>query len=189
MRIELVFMAITAFFITNIYTEGKLLVKALSYKKYYQMAGVVAVAAILYWLIKKNPSKAKSILKASNSYVKYLPMDKGTSAVLLPMMDFTSSVTENFGDAIENAYQPLSAALHRPELSGSGRIKRSVSESRKKYVASKQNWKCGQCQHLLSASFEIDHVIRLDRGGTNEVDNLVALCRECHGEKTILENL
>jgi 5-methylcytosine-specific restriction endonuclease McrA len=42
---------------------------------------------------------------------------------------------------------------------------------------------------LLSACFEIDHVIRLDRGGTNEIDNLVALCRECHGQKTMLENM
>lgn len=42
---------------------------------------------------------------------------------------------------------------------------------------------------MLTASYEIDHIVRLDRGGTNEVNNLIALCRECHGNKTILENM
>ena len=41
----------------------------------------------------------------------------------------------------------------------------------------------------LPAWFEVDHKIRLDRGGTNEVDNLVAYCRNCHGEKTAMENI
>jgi 5-methylcytosine-specific restriction endonuclease McrA len=26
-------------------------------------------------------------------------------------------------------------------------------------------------------------------GGSNNVDNLVALCRNCHGKKTTIENL
>ena len=30
---------------------------------------------------------------------------------------------------------------------------------------------------------------RLEHGGSNHVDNLVAMCRECHGEKTAMENL
>jgi hypothetical protein len=57
------------------------------------------------------------------------------------------------------------------------------------YVASQQNWKCGNCKEQLSAWFEVDHKVRLERGGSNEVSNLVALCRECHGEKTAMENL
>ena len=32
--------------------------------------------------------------------------------------------------------------------------KRSVSESKKKYVAASQNWKCGKCQKILDATFE-----------------------------------
>ena len=41
----------------------------------------------------------------------------------------------------------------------------------------------------LSHTFEIDHKIRLEHGGGNDVTNLVALCRECHGEKTAMENM
>jgi hypothetical protein len=67
--------------------------------------------------------------------------------------------------------------------------KRSVSETKKKYVASLQNWKCGHCQNQLNAWFEVDHKMRLENGGGNEVDNLIALCRDCHGKKTAMENM
>jgi hypothetical protein len=73
--------------------------------------------------------------------------------------------------------------------SGKNSSKRSVSETKKKYVASRQGWKCGDCGNQLSAWFEVDHKIRLEHGGSNHVDNLVALCRECHGCKTAMENL
>ena len=59
----------------------------------------------------------------------------------------------------------------------------------RKYVASMQDWKCGQCNKKLSHTFEVDHKIRLEHGGGNDVTNLVALCRECHGEKTAMENM
>ena len=56
-------------------------------------------------------------------------------------------------------------------------------------VASQQQWKCGDCGDSLTAWFEVDHKQRLDRGGNNEISNLVALCRNCHGKKTALENM
>ena len=62
--------------------------------------------------------------------------------------------------------------------------KRSVNGYTKRIVASNQGWKCQMCYNALPASYEVDHIIPLFKGGTNEVDNLVALCRNCHGEKT-----
>ena len=73
--------------------------------------------------------------------------------------------------------------------SGKGSSKRSVSETKKKYVAANQGWKCGDCQRQLPAWFEVDHVIALEHGGSNHVDNLVALCRDCHGKKTAMSFL
>ena len=73
--------------------------------------------------------------------------------------------------------------------SGKQTTKRSVSETKKKFVAARQNWHCGKCQKQLPAWFEVDHTVRLEHGGSNHVDNLVALCRDCHGEKTAMENL
>ena len=66
---------------------------------------------------------------------------------------------------------------------------RAVSPLTKKIVASNQKWKCNQCGMILDYSYEVDHIIPLFKGGTNDVNNLVALCRNCHGRKTILEKM
>ena len=77
-----------------------------------------------------------------------------------------------------------------PNMTGGGRAtKRSVSETKKKFVASKQHWKCNKCSTMLDATFEIDHRIELQHGGSNHVTNLEALCRNCHGKKTMMNNL
>lgn len=70
-----------------------------------------------------------------------------------------------------------------------GRVKRNVSESKKKFVASNQQWKCASCNELLNATYEIDHITPLYKGGTNEVSNLKALCRNCHGKKTLMDRI
>jgi 5-methylcytosine-specific restriction protein A len=67
------------------------------------------------------------------------------------------------------------------------KVRRNVSNSLKKIVASSQKWKCGDCEQLLDYTYEIDHKIPLFKGGNNEISNLLALCRLCHGRKTILE--
>lgn len=66
--------------------------------------------------------------------------------------------------------------------------KRNVSSLTKKMVASNQQWKCGSCKQTLDYTYEIDHHIPLFKGGNNEINNLIALCRNCHGKKTLLEN-
>ena len=73
--------------------------------------------------------------------------------------------------------------------SGKTSTKRCVSETKKKFVAAQQGWKCGHCKRQLPAWYEVDHITRLEHGGTNHIDNLVALCRDCHGKKTAIENL
>ncbi len=69
------------------------------------------------------------------------------------------------------------------------KVKRSVSESKKKYIASNQKWRCAHCNNLLDNTYEVDHIIALYRGGTNELTNLEALCRNCHGVKTFKEKM
>lgn len=66
--------------------------------------------------------------------------------------------------------------------------KRNVSSLTKKMVASNQKWKCGTCRQTLDFTYEIDHHIPLFKGGSNDVSNLIALCRNCHGKKTLIEN-
>jgi hypothetical protein len=202
MRIEIIIILVAGLIIANIYTDGKYLKKLLTFKKYYKMAGVAFGALMLYLLIKYNPLRAQQIVSTTNDYLKYLPIDKNTSDMISPILDFTSK--QNFA---ESQYSSLDGGNYnypiipmpessterigenRMRVSGKTSTKRSVSETKKKFVASRQNWCCGKCKKQLSAWFEVDHVKRLEYGGSNHVDNLVALCRECHGEKTAMENL
>jgi 5-methylcytosine-specific restriction endonuclease McrA len=148
---------------------------------------------MLYVLFKKFPSKATDIIRGSNEYLKYLPVDKETISVLNPILDFTKK--QNLYNDNEGGLMPIlpmgqeSRIMNSGRTDGTTKTKRSVSETKKKFVASRQNWKCGDCGEQLSAWFEVDHKVRLEYGGSNHVDNLVALCRECHGRKTTMENL
>jgi hypothetical protein len=203
MRFEIVLFLITGFVMANIYTDGKYVKQLWNYKKYYQMAGVAFGALVLYWLIQKNPSKAREMISTSNEYLKYLPVDQSTTSMLAPILDFTAKQSFYQEGGYSNPILGLSNSRETRILnsglvgsSGGGgggegvkATKRSVSETKKKFIASRQNWKCGDCGEQLNAWFEVDHKIRLEYGGSNHVDNLVALCRECHGKKTTMENL
>ena len=80
-----------------------------------------------------------------------------TTELLTPIMDFTS-IREKM-----SSIQPLGAPenitpqfkmLNSGNISGGGTTKRCVSESKKKYVAAKQEWKCGYCSGLLDETYE-----------------------------------
>ena len=66
--------------------------------------------------------------------------------------------------------------------------KRNVRESLKKQIACGQNWHCKICKNTLPGNYEVDHIVSLKSGGSNDANNLQALCRNCHGEKTQKEN-
>lgn len=192
MRFELVIILIAGFCMANIYTEGKYMNLLLSWKKYYQMAGVAFGALMFYILIKKNPLRAREIVSTSSDYIKYLPIDKNASNIISPILDFTTKqgfISGNDKYPMMPLSNPSQISENKIMNSGKNSTKRSVSETKKKFVASRQDWKCGDCKNQLTAWFEVDHVVRLEYGGSNHVDNLVALCRECHGKKTTMENL
>jgi hypothetical protein len=213
MRFEIIVFIVAAFLMANIYTDGKYMKTLLSWKKYYQMAGVAFGAFVLYWLFRRNPAHAHQLISYSNEYLKYLPVDRNAASMLTPVLDFTARYSaqnsgysygggdSHWAPAVSNTHPILNMpsmgggggrqayAEDRIRASGKTGTKRSVSETKKKFVAAKQNWRCGHCQKQLPAWFEVDHIIRLEHNGSNHVDNLVALCRDCHGEKTAIENL
>jgi hypothetical protein len=204
MRIEIMIMLVTGFLIANVYTDGKYWKLLQTNQKYYKMAGIAVGGLMMYVLFKKFPSKAQDIIRGSNEYIKYLPIDRETTSMLSPILDFTAK--QNLYNDTDDLMFPVTSTAAAPPGSidrlarsgggsaggsagGSKATKRSVSETKKKFVASSQNWKCGDCSEQLSAWFEVDHKVRLEYGGSNHIDNLVALCRECHGRKTTMENL
>lgn len=48
-------------------------------------------------------------------------------------------------------------------------------------VFERDEWRCRQCGSL--DSLEVDHVVAIARGGTNDLTNLQALCRDCNRAK------
>jgi len=67
------------------------------------------------------------------------------------------------------------------------RVRRNVSQPIKKYVASKQKWRCSGCHTLLDHTYEVDHIIPLFKNGNNDVSNLQAMCPNCHAKKTFCD--
>ena len=197
MKLELIIFGIAGFLLYNIYHDGKYSKIFVSYKKYYQMGLVALFAISLYVMIKRNPGQTKNMLLCTNNMIKYMPIDKSSMDMISPIFDLTNNVNNSglnssFMTALNGGagLDPvLAAQQQRNLLSGQKATKRSVSETKKKYVASIQDWKCGQCNKKLKHTFEVDHKIRLEHGGGNDVTNLVALCRDCHGDKTAMENM
>ena len=67
--------------------------------------------------------------------------------------------------------------------------KRNVSALLKKKIAASQHWQCSSCHKMLDETYEVDHIIALDHGGTNDASNLRALCPHCHRKKTVDERI
>ena len=199
MRLEIFILGITAFFIYNAYHDGKYTKMLFVFKKYYKMIFYALLGVGIYILLKRNPSQGRNMLLYANNLVKFMPIDKTSMDMMSPIFDFTNnnynndSNNDNSGAGFMGSLNHMLPQNTNSErrLLGSGKTgtKRSVSETKKKYVASQQNWKCGDCGEQLNAWFEVDHKVRLEHGGGNDVQNLVALCRECHGKKTAMENM
>ena len=203
MNLELLIIGITIFLIANIYYDGKLIDTLKGYKKYYQILFFAVIGLGVFLFVKKNPQNGVALFSNANQFIKYMPIDKNTSDMLTPIFDLTSkSFSKNLYTSDQNSN--TTSQQRRMMNSGSstgGRVgantsgntsnttKRSVSETKKKYVAAQQGWKCTHCDCQLPAWFEVDHKVRLDQGGSNHIDNLEALCRNCHGKKTAFENL
>ena len=136
--------------------------------------------------MKKHPNESRGLMARASDIIKYVPIDSEAKDLLTPIFDFT-----NTRDQINSMIpQGTSGAMNRMMTSGTKTTqKRVVSETKKKYVASQQDWKCKNCSQQLSYTYEIDHRISLENGGSNHVTNLDALCVGCHKEKTLEKNL
>ena len=199
MRLEIFVLGLTAFFVYNAYNDGKYTKMLLSFKKYYKMIFYAILGVGVYILLKRNPQQGRNMLLCANNLVKYMPIDKTSMDMLSPIIDFTNNnENENENEYEENRSMSFMDALNgtmkpvgeqRMMNSGKNATKRSVSETKKKYVAANQDWQCGHCKSQLDHTFEIDHKLRLEYGGGNDVQNLIALCRNCHGKKTASENM
>lgn len=54
----------------------------------------------------------------------------------------------------------------------------------KKYVFERDNYQCKSCgKNDRQTTLNIDHIISLATGGSNDISNLQTLCRDCNQQK------
>jgi hypothetical protein len=218
-KAEYIVFLVAAFLIVNTYYDGHLTKMFQSNQKWMKMAMFAFAGLSLFLFLRRNPENSRQLMYHANDIIKYMPISKGTADMITPFFDMTrggpppndggQTSGASGGSASSGAMSSAMGVRTAPQVaqpslgggggsnaserrilnSGKGSSKRSVSETKKKYVAAQQGWKCGDCQRQLPAWFEVDHVIALEHGGSNHVDNLVALCRDCHGKKTAMSFL
>ena len=190
------------------------MVETANARKYIKMATFGFFGLSMYLFLKKNPANSQTIMHHANELIKYMPISRESADMLTPFFDMTNKraffggnnngnddEAEDWSNTTTSKRQQYNINKMMSSGGNSGMAtngngvgvgvkatKRSVSESKKKFVAAQQSWKCGDCKRQLPSWFEVDHKIRLENGGSNAVDNLVALCRDCHGKKTAFEN-
>ena len=174
MKLEILLIAAAVFFIADAYYNNSFTQKIASYKKYFKIAAVLFTIFSVYMFMKKNPTESGNLMKHVNGMIQYMPIDRQSKDLISPFM---------------NGQGFLPRSEQRIMASGNTATSRSVSGTKKKYVAANQGWRCDGCNAQLDAWFEVDHKTRLADGGSNHISNLVALCRNCHGKKTTLETL
>ena len=199
MKIEFFILLVTIFLVINTYHDGKYTEMLMGGKKYFKMASYGFIGLSLYLFIKKHPNDSKSMLVHMNDLIRYMPIDRNTSDLMTPLFDFSSArdkinnLRQQTLYGKDNVYGKQLHQYNTPQMKRmqhSGfTTKRSVSETKKKFVAARQNWRCSDCKEQLDATYEVDHLIDLQYGGTNHVDNLGAKCRKCHAKKGMLNKL
>jgi hypothetical protein len=109
--------------------------------------------------------------------------------VIIPIYDFAN---KNSQDVNQLLYVAISRAKKRLIFvnnisnfrDNSNRY--SFTQMERNAIASTQNYKCNICEIELEdqRQYDIDHIIPIANGGKNTPDNLQAICKNCHKEKT-----
>tara|TARA_Y100000782_G_scaffold59184_1_gene65334 strand:- start:21458 stop:22018 length:561 start_codon:yes stop_codon:yes gene_type:complete len=182
MKFELILFGITGFLVYNTYYDGYLIKYFKFNRKYFEISGYLFIALTIYLFIKKHPNDSKNLMSYANNLIRYMPIDKDASSIINPIFDFTQSV---YGEKQLEMTPQTKRMMRSGGNVGIDKQNRCVSQAKKKLIASQQSWRCGHCNNQLDHTYEVDHIVDLQYGGTNEVNNLVALCRNCHGKKTM----
>jgi 5-methylcytosine-specific restriction endonuclease McrA len=62
-----------------------------------------------------------------------------------------------------------------------------MSQFHRCIISSRQLWRCNHCNSLFGAIWHVDHIIPLCQDGSNDFENLQALCETCHTIKSSKE--
>ena len=107
---------------------------------------------------------------------------------LLPSLDIAAIKLE-MENAIKAQFEKIQSELEKnrpPTKSTSKRV--PICKKLRTRIIQKQDNTCNKCSKSFSPfNIHIDHIVGIQFGGSNDEDNLQALCLECHHAKTIKE--
>mgnify|MGYP001414627529 CR=1 FL=1 len=157
--------------IINVLYDNNLVNYYNQYKKYIKISLIIIVFWFLYSSKDGDNEFANKILESMNK-VDSVPITHKNISNIITKFANNSNTTSNSNNKKTIA------------------TKRNVPESVKKYVAGNiQKWKCRSCNCILDSAYEVDHIMPLHMGGSNDINNLRALCRNCHGKKTVKDRI
>jgi 5-methylcytosine-specific restriction protein A len=129
----------------------------------------------------------RTALEWLTNYTLYIRIAGGV-AVLGYLYWQARASPEGFTDSLETAKTLLtSSALG--SATGGTREKRNVTGAMKKKVGADYSWKCATCKDTLDEGYQVDHIVPLFAGGSNDLSNLQPLCAKCHAKKSFNERL
>lgn len=80
-----------------------------------------------------------------------------------------------------------SGRLEEERPRGSQAARQSISSTLRQQVFKRDHFQCVNCEASLLADkkirLEVDHIVPVSRGGTNDPHNLQTLCRNCNQQK------
>ena len=176
--------------IWDIVSGGKVQRRLADVQKYGKAAIALVVGLGVLLMVNKPGNSNVDMMRTASDIVSVMPAS-ATTRLMKGGIGFVSQANNSgFGNWADQADTLSAQSKTSTQAMSGGKTKtRSVSEARKKSVAASQGWRCSACNEMLSATYEVDHIIELQDGGTNDVSNLTAMCRNCHGEKTLQERL
>ena len=157
----IIILAITGFMISDTFYEGKYTKLLKSWTKFYKMGGYAFLGISLLLFLRKNPDQAQDVVMNASNIVRGMPFDRGASEMFMPLVSAMNPQSFFNKNKVCNNQEQRSAE----KMMGSGKkgTKRSVSETKKKFVAAQQSWICNKCKKQLPAWFEVDHKIQIGR--------------------------
>lgn len=67
---------------------------------------------------------------------------------------------------------------------------KNLEDEKKRFILSKQNYKCSSCPSILNEDNSIlDLILSLNKGGTTDMSNIQVLCRNCYNKKNMFDKL
>jgi hypothetical protein len=164
MRIELWIFFITAGLMYNAYHDNIFSKKIKDNMKYIQIGMIGVGGLFLYLFLKRHPTESHKMLHHASEMIKYMPIDKNSKDLINPFFDLTngnSFFSQQGATQVGEKSNHITPQMKRMLRSGGGSsnkgaMKRSVSETKKKYVASSQQWVCGHCKQQLDDALKIN---------------------------------